>query len=113
MKKNVKHYYLVLLAALTFSSGIAQTRTVCFKPGPDKGQDAQIRSFYGCSPNTYPAQPENMNFGSDPKLRYLAWTFSSPDGCPEGVFQSLIKFGDMTTIPPGATITNATLTDPD
>lgn len=99
---------LILTTSLLVCLSLQAQTTVTFKPGPAAGQDALIFTTYGCHPSQYPSPPEQLNFGSDPELPYVDWTYDN-QGCPNGTHRSLVRFNGLSTIPSGATITNATL----
>lgn len=93
---------MVALALLGASQ--AQTRnTLLMKPGPDCGIDAVIAIN-----NTASLNWQNTNYGANPQLYAIAWTFFA-NGGTEGYFRSLIDFRDLDLVPQNATVTSATL----
>lgn len=95
---------LTIFACKSYS----QTKTVCFKPPPNEGQDVDIWNFNGCSPDDWGGVPDNMNFGGTDQMSYSYWTYNL-GGCEAGVSRSLIKFTDLASLPANIVITNATL----
>ncbi len=75
----------------------AQITTIILQPDPCIGNDASIASCVPCGYNT-------MNLGSTEEFTALAWT----NGGNESDLRGLLNF-DISMIPPGAVITNASL----
>lgn len=92
----------LLLAFGSLGTLQAQT-TVTFKPGAATGQDAMIAISDVSTCNW-----ANLNDGNSPELNTMAWTFGGP-GCGTGTIRSLLRFTGLSSIPPNALITSATL----
>jgi|GEM_PF-2828882 len=99
---------LALFAMLSFSSATQAQIIVKFKPDSLVGKDAFLEYSNGCVIGGRPAASELVNFGLHPELYYMQWTYSS-SGCGQGTQRTLIKFNQLSTIPPTAVITNAQL----
>src|SRR5688572_658653 len=74
-----------------------QVTTIILQPDSCEGNDATIASCIPCGYN-------NMNFGSSNEYAAIAWT----NGGNESNARGLLSF-DITMIPPGTVITNASL----
>ena len=82
--------------------------TITLKPNAAEGQDAMIRTDYGCTPS-WAAQPSgNLNFGNGTELAAMDWTFNA-QGCPHGTMRSLLRFDSLSRIPSNATVSFAQL----
>jgi len=105
----MKKFYILLFAIVSYSNVFGQTQTtVTFKPGPDIGHDAYIWTTGNCMPNGDTQLPANRNFGNDPRIQSVAWTWSAL-GCFTGAIRSLLKFDELSTIPANAEIISAEL----
>lgn len=104
MKKSL----LLLSAALLFAGFAFSQTVVMFKPGPAAGEDVGIMTSYGCIMDDQVAPMETLNGDGSPELNYIDWTYNA-GSCPHGTTRSLIRFTGLNSIPPGATIVNATL----
>lgn len=87
--------------------------TLTFKPDANIGEDATIVEFHDefgndCRPGGAQQPVSNVNFGNSPESSFSAWTWNDV-GCPRGTTRELIRFSELNTIPPGSTITGATL----
>ena len=91
------------------SNAFCQTQTtVTFKPGPASGKDALIYTTGTCVLNGYPLPCADMNFGNEPEIAAVEWTWNLI-GCREGTVRSLLKFEELSTIPSNAQIVSAEL----
>lgn len=106
-KKNLLFVFsicvLLILSSTIKSRG--QT-TVILKPS--NGHDAFVEKVNNCQPGSHFDEYQNTNFGNFKHLNVMTWTFGSV-GCGTGSVRSFIKFDDLSTLPAGATILNATL----
>ncbi|WP_300663748.1 DNRLRE domain-containing protein [Fluviicola sp.] len=87
--------------------------TLTFKPDANVGEDVtlwELHDDFGkdCRPAGMQQPVSNMNFGNSPESSFSAWTWNAA-GCPRGTTRELIRFSELNTIPPGSTITGATL----
>lgn len=106
MKKKLLSTFALGLMAIAFAN--AQT-TVTFKPNAAIGEDATLFMTDGACVLTGEVLPaEDLNAGNVENLTMVDWTFNSI-GCPDGTMRSLLRFSQLGTIPPAATITSATL----
>lgn len=89
----MNHFVIIFfLAVLSVSSA---QETIVLQPGPDCGKDAFLHGLNSQS---------NTNFGDQAQFAAGSWTFQ---GIP-GNIRAIVEF-DLSTIPAGATITNATM----
>ncbi|MBL0340620.1 MAG: DNRLRE domain-containing protein [Bacteroidetes bacterium] len=93
MRKQLFTFIFVAAAALSAKS----QSTLTLQPGPTTGKDAEL---FSCVPCGYATR----NFGNKSDLNAMAWT---NNGNTSNI-RSLIQF-DLSAIPAGAVITNATL----
>ena len=112
-----KSNYFAMLLFVLFSAflfnGFAQRCgdiTVTFKPDTATGQYATICTSFNCIMTSVGrTQPNgNMNFGNDPVIYILSWTYTAL-GCPNGTSRTLLRFNELATIPIDAVITRAEL----
>lgn len=97
----------VLLAAGVLMGLNAHAQSVVFKPNSAVGEDVDIVTSYGCTPNIFPSPVEFLNWdGYD--LNYGSWTIYAL-GCSNTDGQALIRFTEMNDLPCNAVITKATL----
>ena len=97
----------VLLAAGVLMGLNAHAQSVVFKPNASIGEDVDIATSYGCTPNIFPSPVEFLNWdGYD--LNYNSWTIGAL-GCSYTDGQALIRFTEMNDLPCNAVITKATL----
>lgn len=107
--KPINHFFMkrTLLSVLTLAllgAAQAQTRnTLLMKPGPDCGIDAVVAIN-----NTAALNWQNTNYGANPQMYAIAWTFFA-NGGTEGYFRSLIDFRDLDLVPQNANVVSATL----
>lgn len=106
MKKN----WLLSIALLTgINAARAQTYTLTSQPGPANGQDAEIRMMDGgCQTAGSPLPDHFMIYGNEPYMSITDWTWVAA-GCSGGTLRSLIRFDEISLIPPGAVIGSATM----
>ena len=91
---KVYNFFLVTILTCSFIPQLIKSQTtIILKPGPSTGKDAYIESIF----NT-------LNFGTHDDFASIAWTNSGNPVLARG----LIEF-DLSSIPAGATITNAFL----
>jgi hypothetical protein len=102
MKKHLLQLSGLLLMA---HIATAQVKTVIYKPGAAKGEDASLWNCYGVILPGYGEPVENTPNPNAVEMSYMAWTW---DGNP-GEQRALIRFADMDTIPAAATIVSAHL----
>ncbi|MNU71302.1 hypothetical protein D3C71_607300 [compost metagenome] len=108
MKKRLLLSFCLGIAAHTFGQV-----TLTFKPDANIGEDATIVEFHDavgndCTPARTQQPVSNINFGNSTECNFSAWTWNEV-GCPQGTTRELIRFSELNTIPPGSTITGATL----
>lgn len=96
------------IACLVMGINSANAQTYLFKPDATIGEDASIMTTYGCHPDGYPSVAEIINNETGTELAYSDWTYNA-GGCNHGTIRFLIRFTGLNSIPPGATILNATL----
>jgi hypothetical protein len=89
-----RHLLTLLLAGVSFS---AMAQTLTLQPDAASGEDALLASCISCGYS-------NTNYGTHPDIDAAAWT----NGGDESNARSLLRF-DLSSIPTGATVTNATL----
>jgi len=106
----IRNVLLIFCLLLSLGASAQYIRTVSYKPNAAKGQDATLNYSRGCTWSGRTGPNETLNFGNDPYLPYMAWTFDSL-GCPGlNTTISVIRFADMDTIPRKRTsIISATL----
>lgn len=97
-----------LLVLIFISSYSLAQRTVKLKPGAAYGEDVELVTNFGCTPSTFPAPPETLNFGTSVEINYAMWTYSFL-GCGNGTQRSLVRFKGLDTLPSTATILSAKL----
>jgi len=104
MKKTI---VLVILCLESFILN-AQTQ-ITFKPNAIIGKDASIWKLRNqCVANGMDLTPEIMNFGSEPNLNVLKWTYYGAE-CDTGTVRSLLRFDELNSIPQNALIISAEL----
>ncbi len=90
------------------------TITVSFQPDATIGEDAAVFKTYDqtgirdCIPFGSPQTPASTNYGNDPEFMFSAWTYNQA-GCPTGTTREFIRFSELNTIPPDASIASAFL----
>jgi hypothetical protein len=97
----IRRFALSIFGFYHFFCSNAQT-TITLQPDATEGKDAPI--FYVTSQSTSKGPTNTTNYGNDPDLPSMEWTF---DGSP-GRKQGLIEF-NLSSIPAGATIISANL----
>lgn len=99
----------LLLFVLMLGFHALQAQVIFTKPGPAAGMDAEIRMMDGGCQTSFSPLPEHLsNYGSEPYMSITDWTWVA-GGCSGGTLRSLIRFSDMSLIPPGAIISSATM----
>ena len=106
MKKLLFLFVIALMCCIVCQA--QTTTTITFKPGSAIGQDAMMRTAYGCVFNGNLVATEYSNYGNATDIIASAWTFNAL-GCPFGNIRSLLKFSELSTIPPNAEIISAEL----
>lgn len=96
----MKRIYTFLLLLLIGQAIIAQS--VLFKPGPVIGEDALVRWNRTCK------GWETTTHGNATEFQGMSWTYDN-NSCDTGITRSLIRFSELSTIPPGSTIVYAEL----
>jgi PKD repeat protein len=93
-----------ILLAMFLLTGYALTAQVAvtFKPDATVGQDAMILRNDVCT------NWVNTNWGNNAELDAYAWTWYA-NNCGPGAGRSLLRFDELNTLPPGATILYAEL----
>lgn len=87
--------------------------TQIFKPGAAAGNDTYVRFISNCSAGSTEANLVNSNFGNDNNMRVMTWTYNSVPNCgpsgSTGTTRSFLRFDQLSSLPAGAVVTNATL----
>ncbi|HEY3430628.1 MAG TPA: DNRLRE domain-containing protein [Cyclobacteriaceae bacterium] len=86
--------FLLLTMGIVCLMGCTSIKTIQV-PGYDDGNDTVLHGL---------SSKSDVNYGANPQLAADAWTFSKEPG----IIRSLLRF-DLSTIPPKATVTKATL----
>jgi PKD repeat protein len=110
MRKRIQmHITRVIFALLLLPMLQASAQTsVTFKPDGTVGEDVFISTSYGCTPAGFPQPAENTNWEMCGDLSYADWTINSLN-CSTTASKTLIRFTQMSTLPPTAVINYAEL----
>ncbi|RQO29651.1 hypothetical protein DBR32_15445 [Taibaiella sp. KBW10] len=107
---NLRKLFCTGILAGSFLVQAAQAQyTLNLKPGPKEGLDAELTYMEdACHNSGQPLPPHLINSGSKAYMTISDWTWNEV-GCPGSTTRSLIKFSGLSTLPPGARITSATM----
>lgn len=110
MQKRIQSFIASMLFALLLLpalQAVAQP-SVTFKPNGTVGEDVFISTSYGCTPSHLPEPAEDINWEMCGDLSYADWTIHE-NNCDSTESKTLIRFTQMSTLPPTAVINYAEL----